>query len=281
MEITMKSDHRHELKTNELADWITHFPEWVKENAKVLIGGTAIVILAVVVVSWNRYNRTVLAQNRRTDFTRVLTEMELTRQQVGQQSLQGQDQSIILHDSANTLEKLAENSPRNTMAAFAYIKQAEAIRDQLHFKNGRHRQEEVAQLMERAKACYHQALKKAPADNSLVSVAQYGLGLCEEELGNYDEAKTIYESIVSDDQLVGTIGRVSAEYRLTTVDRYKGTIVFPDAPPVLPEATDTPLIDTNSLLPNLAPEIGPVAAPATQTQAETKSETTEVNAPDN
>ncbi len=28
----MKAEHRHELKTNELADWIVHFPQWFKEN---------------------------------------------------------------------------------------------------------------------------------------------------------------------------------------------------------------------------------------------------------
>ena len=33
----MKSEHRHELKTNELAEWISNFPSWTKENAKVLI----------------------------------------------------------------------------------------------------------------------------------------------------------------------------------------------------------------------------------------------------
>ncbi len=33
----MKSEHRHELKTNELAEWIANFPTWAKENAKVLI----------------------------------------------------------------------------------------------------------------------------------------------------------------------------------------------------------------------------------------------------
>ena len=274
----MKSDHRHELKTNELADWITHFPEWLRENAKVLIGGTAIVILAVVVVAWNRYNKTVLAQNRRADFTRALTDLELTLQQVGQQSLQGRDESIALHDSANTLEKLAENMSRKTMAAFAYIKQGETLREQLHFQNGRHSKEQIAQLMEQAKACYHQALEKAPNNASLVSVAKYGLGLCEEELGNYNEAKAIYESIVSDNQLAGTVGRVSAEYRLKTVDRYRGTIVFPNAP-VVPETAEVPLMDTNSLLPNLAPEMGPAIGP--QTQEGNVTAATEVNALDN
>ena len=35
----MRSDHRHELKTNELADWIAHFPEWANKNRTSLVGG--------------------------------------------------------------------------------------------------------------------------------------------------------------------------------------------------------------------------------------------------
>ena len=39
----MKSDHRHELKTNELADWMAHFPDWARENRNNLIAVGAIV----------------------------------------------------------------------------------------------------------------------------------------------------------------------------------------------------------------------------------------------
>ena len=33
----MKSDHRHELKTNELAEWLGNLPEWTKENFVTII----------------------------------------------------------------------------------------------------------------------------------------------------------------------------------------------------------------------------------------------------
>ena len=33
----MKSDHRHELKTNELAEWLGNLPQWTKENLVTII----------------------------------------------------------------------------------------------------------------------------------------------------------------------------------------------------------------------------------------------------
>ena len=46
----MKSDHRHELKTNELADWLAHFPEWANQNRTNIIA--VAVVLAVVFDLW-------------------------------------------------------------------------------------------------------------------------------------------------------------------------------------------------------------------------------------
>ena len=43
----MKSDHRHELKTNELAEWLRNLPEWTKENLVTII--IVVVVVAVLV----------------------------------------------------------------------------------------------------------------------------------------------------------------------------------------------------------------------------------------
>ena len=34
----MKAEHRHELVTNELADWIGNFPNFIKKNIRPIIG---------------------------------------------------------------------------------------------------------------------------------------------------------------------------------------------------------------------------------------------------
>ena len=56
----MKSEHRHELKTNELAEWLSNFPEWLKENSKTIIGITALVVIVVGFYGWRRYDKNVL-----------------------------------------------------------------------------------------------------------------------------------------------------------------------------------------------------------------------------
>ena len=50
----MKSEHRHELKTNELAEWLVNFPQWTKKNAKTII---YVCVLTIVVASLYFYKR--------------------------------------------------------------------------------------------------------------------------------------------------------------------------------------------------------------------------------
>ena len=52
----MDAEHRHELKTNELADWIGHFPDFCRQNAKTIIG-VALIIAAVGVYFYSRQSR--------------------------------------------------------------------------------------------------------------------------------------------------------------------------------------------------------------------------------
>ena len=42
----MKSSHRHELKTNELAEWLSNLPQWAKENRITIIGALVLIVIA-------------------------------------------------------------------------------------------------------------------------------------------------------------------------------------------------------------------------------------------
>ena len=59
----MDTEHRHELKTNELADWLANLPQWAKENTGT-IAYVAIVIIIVAVVAYMKYYRPAAAVSR-------------------------------------------------------------------------------------------------------------------------------------------------------------------------------------------------------------------------
>jgi tetratricopeptide (TPR) repeat protein len=263
----MKSDHRHELKTNALADWIAHFPEWAQKNAKPLIGGTALVVLIVVAVLWSRYNSTVLAATHRVQFTSALADQEIVVMQVAQGSTQGEDLSINLGEASVNLGELAKNASSETMAALAYLKQAEMLREQTHFENGQPSQDTITDRITTAKEAYNNTIQKGKGNKTLLSLAHYGLGLCAEELGQFEEATTLYQALISDATYDGTLGKASAINRIESMAYFDGIITFPiveEIPePVLPVITQT--IDSNLVTPNAGPEIGPALPEAEET----------------
>jgi len=55
----MDSGHRHELKTNELVDLMTHFPQFLKNNANMIIGIALILIGLVTSLAVAGYKREI------------------------------------------------------------------------------------------------------------------------------------------------------------------------------------------------------------------------------
>lgn len=275
----MKSDHRHELKTNELADWIAHFPQWFKDNGKTIVGVTAVLVLAIAVYGWNRYSNNVLDVRHRAGFTQELMQFGGLKRQVYQDAMDGQDSSVLLHQSAGSLATLAGEASGDLMAALALIKRAEALRAELHYQKGEIARENVTGQIEQARASYEQAVAKAAGYPSLTSMARHGLGLCEEELGNLDQAKQIFQGIVADERLAGTVGQAAAQQRLAGVMQYTREIAFAKAPePVAPAdilppigsslVPPAPSLESNS--PATDPVIGPVPV---NTAADTNTST--------
>ncbi|MBA7624503.1 hypothetical protein ES703_31912 [subsurface metagenome] len=43
----MKSKHRHDLKTNELAEWIGNLPQWARENHRTIIYVSVVAVLVI------------------------------------------------------------------------------------------------------------------------------------------------------------------------------------------------------------------------------------------
>jgi len=260
----MKSDHRHELKTNELAEWLGNLPQWTMENLKTIIFVSVLIVAVAAGYTWNIYNKKVVQVREQTELTDMLNQVSGGKMQILQAQAQGRDLSFVLLQPAKNLETFAQNTNNDRMAALALIKRAEALRAELHY--GTVEQQYLISQTNLAKASYNEALEKCAANPSLAAAAKFGLGLCEEELGNFEIAQQIYNDIAASPDFEGTVAVVQAKRRLATMSEYKQELVFKPAPkppiviqpadPNLPVDSNLPIdVNLKVQVPNSIPEI--------------------------
>jgi len=237
----MKSDHRHELKTNELADWIMHFPDWANENRTSLIGAAAVILVALLIYFLSFYRQNVVSARNQLRLTNLVAQVPQQINRVANASMQNNDETYILLQSQQDLLDFAQKSSNSDMAALALIQRGAALRAEVHYRPNEVSRDELATQIGKAKESYQQALDRKPSSPSLAAAAQYGLGLCEEELGNFDQAAQIYREVAEKADYAGTTAQAEAAYRLKIMDDYKTAVVFQPAPPK-PAQAPTPTV---------------------------------------
>jgi hypothetical protein len=244
----MKSDHRHELKTNELAEWISNFPQWAKENRTLIITVLVVILAIGAAYIWRIHSKNVAVRTQ-IELTGLISQLLGSKMQILSAQAQGKDLSYMLvqHDGpADRLKNFAQNVNDDLMSAVALIKQAEALRTELHCRPGTVSKQDLAEQINRAKASYTEALEthlERVPNPSLTAAAQFGLGLCEEELGSFEKAQQIYRDITTNSDFEGTVAKTAAEQRLKTMADYKTTIVFKASAPVLSAKAETGAVE--------------------------------------
>jgi hypothetical protein len=236
----MKADHRHELKTNELAEWISNFPQWAKQNFTTIIVIMAIVAAVLGFYIWKSYFKGAAKARQQLRLTSLINQINIDKMRVIQSNSEGRDLSFILLQPAEELSNFAMETRDDQMAALALIKRAEILRTELHYRLGTVSEQEITDQINRAKVSYTEAAKRASSNPSLMATAKFGLGLCEEEISNFDNAKQIYRDIVADPNFEGTVTKATAQHRLETMDDYRTKIVFRPAPQPSP-ITEPPI----------------------------------------
>jgi hypothetical protein len=249
----MKAKHRHELKTNELAEWIANFPQWAKENVKTIIYVSVVIVLVGGSYLYHKYQKNVVRVRKQFELTGLVTQLSRGKMEILNAQASGMDTSPILIQMADNLLTVAQNTKNDRMAAFALIKRAEALRTELHYRFGTPARQHVTTQINRAKASYTQALEKSSGNPSLIATAKFGLGLCEEELGNFDKARQIYTDITTDASLDGTIAVATAKHRLKTMADYQHKVVFRPAPRPIPPDLLKPEIELKPVDVNQVP----------------------------
>lgn len=240
----MDSKHRHELKTNELADWLSHAPEFLKRNASTIIG---IALIVIGLVTWPMFSR--MRQQR--DLTKAATVTEsiqnLERDMFGVLQAAEQDEQTrqqahsALMVSATALLDQADQADNRDLAALARIKAAQALRTELHLRAEQIDTDLVHTRIDQAQDAYKKALASATTP-TLKAMAKLGLGLCAEELGQRDAAAAIYNEILETPEFAATIFPAKARQRLAGLTENLEPFVFAPAPVEAPAAVPLPEI---------------------------------------
>ncbi len=239
----MKAEHRHELKTNELAEWLINFPNWAKENLKMIIYLSVLTVVVIACAVFHWYNKNVESVQQDLNLTSGLATITKSQMDILKGQTKGLDLSYTLIQVADRLDATARDTSNDHSAALALIKAADALRMELHYRTDSPPDTEIAERINKAKDRYNQALQKATDTAALVAAATFGLGLCEEELGNFQAAEDIYAGIVANPDFKPTVSAAQAKLRLATMADYLEKPVFkpaekkrpPSAAPIKPQ----------------------------------------------
>lgn len=244
----MKAEHRHELKTNELAQWLSDLPRWAKQNLRTIIYVAVFLVLLTAYSIYYFYQKKIVTANQQTALTKITTQLPQTKTQILQAQAQGSDISyMLIQQIGDSLDTLAKNTKEDNVAALAYIKEAEVLRTDLHYRLDSPTQQDIEKQIQRASRLYNNALDKSSRNPAMTALAKFGLGLCEEELGNFDQAKQIYTQITENTEFEGTTAVAAAKYRLDFMHNFTEDLFFEPAPkqtppeqPLLPQVLRMP-----------------------------------------
>lgn len=268
----MKSDHRHELKTNELAEWLANLPDWTRENISSIILIIVLIIAIIAFFGWRAYNKNVIQVRERVEFTNLLNQLPNTKMQIMQYQGQGAYRSSALLQPASALEVFAQTTNRKPMKALALIKQAEAIRAELHY--GSPDYQYFNEQTNKAKAIYTEALEisKSIVNPTFQATAKFSIGLCEEELGNFENARQIYTEVAENPEFEGTIPVAQAKFRLDVMGDYTKEITFKPAPKAPEQELPFEMTPGPAQLPDLNDINLPVGTDITEQEANSTPE---------
>jgi hypothetical protein len=262
----MKSDRRHELHTNELADWMSNLPEWWEQNSRTII----YVVAAVIVVFAVWYFAAVRTSAERTDqdqrLSDMLSSMENFRTMMANDPSQRGALTGQMMQLAGQLNSFADMASNPNAAALALLKSAEATRITAHYSPGVEDPEAEAKAVAVARERCLKAIQLVKDDSSLLAAAKIQLGLCQETLGQFDEAAKTYTEVISSPQFRGDVAIQQAQVRLASMGDFKAPVLLAPAPAPKPAAV-TPAPDTSAVpLSPLRPQTAapaPAPAPAT------------------
>ena len=261
----MDAKERHELKSNELADWLSDMPDFLRQHSGKILG---IALIVAGLISWP-----ILSRMRRSaelsdqiQTTSLLDTLDRGKYRALQSSQQDTTEISAFLVTANSLQDQAKELKNPDLAALALIKRGQALRADLYYQKRILPAEMVRSQIAQAQQAYQQAADKAKSA-PIMAIAQFGLGLCAEELGQVEQASTIYSRIVESEEFAGTPVQVQARRRIQEMKDNTAEYVFVEPPAEvipLPQPGQEPSVFGGGEGPVLTmpQQFGPVAEPA-------------------
>jgi tetratricopeptide (TPR) repeat protein len=215
-----------------------------------------VILVAVGLISWPILNR----WRQESDFaaevelSQTLDSLEMDKFLAVRSPAQNAPQDTGAESflvTANNLAEQAKKAPTKDLAALALIKQGQALRTDLLYRKEIIAEDAAASQIKQAQEAYQQAFDKA-ALPTLKAMAQFGLGICSEELGQLEQAREIYQKIANDTSYAGTSLPTAAKDRIEKMadNNTKYTFVEKPKPPTvmeLPSITGLPRAEPDTV----------------------------------
>ncbi len=232
----MKAEERHQLKTNEL-------PEFLKKHLTTIIACAVTFLLAIFIAPWavnmwkdsNRIKNSQLQRilvNRSIEQTRLVNQAQTAMQDPESTDVGAEYNNVPIITELTNLAGGANEAVNITVA----IQQAQTILSELYYSQEDISGERKSEICKKADDLFQQIESNSASNVAATAQAKLGRAMIAEELNQWDRAQSIYNEIVvdKDGKYANTMFATLAQQRLDIMDDLKEIVVFPPAPPAPP-----------------------------------------------
>lgn len=224
----MKSEERHQLEQNELADWLTK----LIGRGKQYVPHVAAAVVLLFAVMWVYGLIAASRENKRGEAWRQFFDAQTPEQ----------------------IEVVSERHPGADLAPYAKLKIAQMLFQDGKAKLFNDRNDAVSKLDKATKA-FEEVAAKAEFGSLLKSQALFGIAVCKETTGAINDAIAAYKRVIADCKDSGEAAY--AERQLKLLESPEGKDFYAKVANYRPKATSTdlpPKVDNPAAVPFPVPD---------------------------